>query len=502
MSPPPRGNTDIRRNTLVVATTGLIARVTGIAREIVFAAVFGAGVQADAFNAAFRIGNLFRELFVEGALSNAFVPLFARTERDEGIESAWALANAFLGLLLLVLGGVTLLLFLLAEPLVFVVASGFAEDPEKVALTAKLTRILSPYVACLSVASVFMGMLNVRGRFFLPALCPVLFNVAVIVGCATERIELVAVSALIGGGLQALVQLPALRSGGFRLALTLGRHPALRKLLAFLGPALIAISVVQVHILIETQLASQQGDGAVSWLLYSFRVAHLPFSIVSGAVGVAALAGLSVLAARGDWDQFRTGLVDALSLNSLLLMPSAVGLWLLSEPLVQLMFERGAFTPEDTAHTALMLRGYAVALLGIGAQRVIIPVYYTLDDPWTPMWAGLATVLLKWPLAVWLLEKVDLMGLPLSHAVLVGGEVVLLLALLARRVPGLLGPLARFHLRALVPTVVMGVVVWFAREPIGLLAIPVGVLVFALSGLMVGLDPRSLLRRGPPPEVV
>lgn len=496
--------TDIRRNTLTVGGASLLARITGIAREMVFAAAFGAGIQADAFNAAFRIGNLFRELFVEGALSNAFIPLFAKTEQAEGSESAWRLANAFLGVLIAALGGVTLALFLLAEPLVFVVASGFGEDPEKVQLTARLTRILSPFVACLSVASVFMGMLNVRGRFFLPAVCPMLFNVFVIAACVTQRIEVVAFAALAGGAAQALVQLPSLRKEGFRLALSFGRHPALRKLLAFLGPAVVAISVVQIHILIETQLASREGEGAVSWLLYSFRVAHLPFSIVSGAVGVAALAGLSVLAAQEAWDEFREGLAEAMNLNSFLLMPSAVGIWLLSEPLVAIMFERGAFTPHDTAQTAMMLRGYAVALLGIGAQRVLVPVFYTLDDPWTPMWAGAATVVVKWPLAVWLLEKVDLMGLPLSHALLVSAEVLVLLILLARRVPGLLKPLAGFHVRALVPTAVMGAAVWAVRDTLELLSIPVGVLVFGAVAMLVGLNPLRLLRRrrGPPPPPV
>jgi putative peptidoglycan lipid II flippase len=494
-------NTDIRRNTLTVGGASLLARVTGVAREMVFAAAFGAGFQADAFNAAFRIGNLFRELFVEGALSNAFIPLFAKTEQNEGAASAWQLANAFLGVLIFALGGVTLGLLLLAEPLVFVVASGFADDPAKVELTARLTRILSPFVACLSVASVFMGMLNVRGRFFLPAACPMLFNVFVIAACATGRIEAVAVAALVGGASQALIQLPSLRKEGFRLALSFGRHPGLRKLLAFLGPAIIAISVVQIHILIEMQLASQQGDGAVSWLLYSFRIAHLPFSIVSGAVGVAALAGLSVLAAEERWGDFRDGLADALNLNNFLLLPSAVGIWLMAEPLVQIMFERGAFTPHDTTMTAMMLRGYAVALLGIGAQRVIVPTFYTLNDPWTPMWAGAATVVVKWPLAVWLMARVDLMGLPLSHAVLVSAEVVVLLALLARRVPGLARPLLSFHIRALVPTVVMAAAVWFTREPLGLGAVVVGIVVYGAVCVPVGLNPLRVLRRrrGPPP---
>ncbi len=441
-----RKTTDIKRNTLLVGAANLVSRVTGLFREMAFAAAFGAGVSADAFNAAFRVGNMFRELFAEGALANAFVPLFADVAEREGEGSGWALANALLGVLLAAVGAATLLTFVFAEPLVLLFATGFAEDDAKLALATELTRVLAPFVATISVASVFMGMLNVRGRFFMPAVVPVLFNGAVILAClgagpfgeatGLQPIFGVAIAALVGGTAQAAVQFPALRRQGFRLRPTFGKHPQLKRLIAFIVPALIAISVVQVNLLIETNLASRMGDGPVSWLLYSFRVAHLPFSIISGGVAVAALAGLSVLASQDRHDEFRTGLLDAVNLNSFLILPSSVGLFFLAEPVVALLFERGAFTPADTAATASMLRMYAIALFGIGQQRVLVPVFYALMDPKTPMWIALGIVAFKLPVAWALIHPLGMGvdGIPASHAVLATVEVVLLLVFLQKRV--------------------------------------------------------------------
>lgn len=457
---------DIRRNTLVVGSANVLARLTGLVREIAFAAAFGAGLSADAFNVAFRIGNLFRELFAEGALSNAFVPLFADTEQKDGLKSAFDLANAFLGLLLVAVGVVVAGTILFAEPLVHVLASGYADVPGKVELTATLARVLAPFVATVSVASVFMGVLNVRGRFFVPALTPILFNVAIIAACAAAQpfeaatgqpaILLVAMAALVGGLGQATIQLPSLRAQGFRFRPRLAGHPALKRLVKFVLPAIVAISVVQLHLLVELQLASREGDGPVSWLLYAFRIAHLPFSIVSGAVAVSALAGLSVFAAQKDWGGFRDNLARAMNLNGFLLVPSAVGIFLLASPITALFYERGAFTPDDTAMTAQLLQGYAVALLAIGAQRILVPVFYTLDDPWTPMFAGIGTVALKLPVALGLMHLVGLAGLPLSHAVLAGLEVLVLLILLERRVPGGVRAMVGDHARAVVAAAVMG----------------------------------------------
>jgi putative peptidoglycan lipid II flippase len=514
----PEEATNLRRNALLVGAANFLSRITGLLREVAMAAVFGAGVQADAFNTAFRIGSLFRELFAEGSLSSAFVPLYADVEEKEGAESAFALANAFLGVLLLAGGAVALLTFFAAEPLVHAFAEGYAEIPGKVELSTTLTRLLSPFVAAVSVAAVFMGILNVRGRFFLPAAAPLIFNALTIGACigadafgratGLDPILGVAIAALIGGAGQALIQAPALMRTGYRFSPSFGGHPALKRLLKFVAPALIAISVVQVNLLIEMRLASGEGDGPVSWLQYAFRIVHLPLSIISVAVGVSALAGLSVLAAQDKREEFRKTLAHALNLNSFLIIPAAVGLFCLAAPVVSLLLERGAFTPEDTAATASVLQMYCLAVLGIGAHRVLVPVYYTLNDPWTPMWAGAATMLIKYPVAWALMHPLGLgvQGLPLSHGVLVTAEVTFLIAVLARRIPGLTRALIADHARVLVAAAAMGGLVWFTRGwadgggPAGLLGL-VGVIgvgaasYFVLSAVLGLSEGREILMR-------
>ena len=505
-------NPSLRQSVAVVGAANLLSRVSGLAREIVFAAVFGAGLAADAWNAAFRIGNMLRELFAEGALSNAFVPLYADVEERDGRDAAFALTNAFLGVLLAAVAAVALLTFTLADPLVSLIAGGFDANIEKATLTASLSRVLSPFVGLIAVASVFMGMLNVRGSFFLPAVSPLLMNGAVIAAClgaplferltGQPAIFAVAWASLLGGAAQALAQLPLLWRQGFRLRPTLTGHPALGRLWAFVLPAVIAISVTQLHLLVETQLASRLGDGPVSWLLYAFRIAHLPFSIISGAVGVAALAGLSVHAARGDHAAFRRDLSGALNLNSTFMLPAAVGLYLLADPLVALFFERGAFTPEDTAATATILRGYAVAIWAIGAQRVLVPVFYTLNDPRTPMWIGLGLVLVKFPLAAWMTTRLGVIGIPLSHAILATAEVLWLTALLHRRAGGLWSALLKPHAKAIIAAALMGLAVSGLRPFVGdgLVSILVlgggGAGLFFVLGAILGLEEsRALVRR-------
>jgi len=464
----------MRGNAMKVAIASLLSRISGLAREIAFAAAFGASAAADAFLGAFRVGNLFRELLAEGALANAFVPMFADVSEKEGLKSGWRLANAFLGVLMLVSGIITIATLIFAQPLIMIVAGGFAEDPNKLELATNLTRILAPFIATISAASVFMGMLNVRGRFFLPAIVPMVYNALVIIACVGRDwisevtgfhpIYAVAVAALLGGAGQALIQLPALRRDGFRLKISLGKHPALKRLIKFVVPAVIAISVVQVNLLIETQLASREGDGPVAWLIYSFRVAHLPMSVVSGAVGVAALAGLSILRAKGKTEEFRQTLTESINLNSFLLLPAAICVFIFATPAVKFLFERGAFTPYDTAATASMLQMYAIALLGIGIHRVMVPIFYALDDPMTPMWAGLATVALKYPVAIWLVHRIGVDGLPLSHAVLVTLEILFLLFVVCRRVPGISMPLIKSHAMAFTAGALMVLALWQTRD--------------------------------------
>ncbi len=476
----------VGRNAATIAAASAIVRLSGLVREIIFANFFGAGLATDAYNAAFRAAQFFRELLAEGSLANVYVPVFADTEQKDGLQAAWKLANAFLGVLLLALGVITVVTFVFAEGWVYAVAWGFAEDPDKFALTATLTRILAPFLATVSLASLFMGMLNVRGRFFLPAIAPATFNVAVIAACflkgpweaatGTDGILLVGIASVIGGAGQFLVQLPALLREGWRIRPSLRGHPALKRLFMFMIPAFLGIMTVQFNLLVESQLASKFGDGPVSYLQYAFRLVQLPNSIVAGAVGTAALAGLSTLAATGQRDKLRGALGEAISLNSFLILPASVGLYMLADPIIALMYERGEFTPEATAATAAVLRMYAIATWGIGMHRVLLPCYYAIGHPWYAMGAAGATMLAKLPVALLLVYTFGFgfIGLPLSHGVLVTAEVVVLWWGLGKRAGKLSGQVYADHGRIVVAAAVMGVVLWLLRDMSrGLMLFPV-----------------------------
>ena len=476
---------DVGRGAFSAGVAQIIGRVSGLLRDVAFAGVFGAGGTADAFFVAFRVPNMFRELLAEGTLSNVFVPLFAETSEREGAERAWALANALLGVLLVVLGTLTLGIYLLSEPLVLLLASGFEDTPGKVALAAWLTRLLAPFLAGISIAALFGGMLNVRGKFFLPAVAPALLNVAIIVACiwsddwvtltGTPAIGAVAVAATASGLLTAAIQFPTLRRMGFRLRPTLKRHPAMGRVLRFVGAALVGVIVVQFNLIVETQLASREGDGPVSWLMLGFRLVQIPMSVIAGSIAVAALARFSLDRAREDHDGARQTLSQSMEGMLLLVIPAAIGLYILAEPLVALCFERGAFTATDTAATAQILQGYAFAVVGICAYRILLPIFFALNDPYLPMKLSLVVMAIKIPVAIALMNRLGLIGLPLSHAVTVSFEVTVMVWVLHKRIGGWMPGIINQLGRVVVASLLMGAVV------------------FGLDGLLPGLGELRVL---------
>lgn len=464
------------KDTTLVGIANLLGRVTGMIAEIVMSAVFGASKVTDAYYAAFRVPQILRELLAEGTLQNAFVPAFSEAAEREGLQGAWRLANAFLGVLMVVLGAVTLMFFLGAPFFVTLVASGFGADAEKYALTVQLTRWMSPFLAGLSIAGFIAAMLNVRGRFFGPALAQNVFNGLIILGClggpTFERmtgipsIFALALATTLSGFVQVAVTLPGLLREGYVPRPTLGGHPALRKMLTFFGPAIIGIATVQVNFLIESNWASAYGDGPVTWLMKSFRLVQIPLAVFAGSVATTALAALSLHAARREERELGDTLARALRLNSFLVLPTAVALGILADPLVKLLFERGAFDAQATAGTALMLRMYAWAVFGICFHRIAVPVYYALGDPKTPMWNSIGAMLAKVPVVL-LLTRGFGMGveaLPFSHAIIATGQSVQLLGGLRGRVAG--RGLVGAHLRMAVASVVLGGVAWGLRDQV------------------------------------
>lgn len=461
-------------STALVGVANALGRVTGMVAEMVMSAVFGVGVATDAYYAAFRIPQLLRELLAEGSLQNAFVPAFSEAQEKEGLEGAWRLASALLGVLLLVLGG-TVLLFALGAPwLVRGMAEGFTDNPEKFALTVQLTRWMSPFLVGLSLAGFVSAMLNVRGRFFWPAMAQNAFNVAIIAAAlgsarfaawtGLPAIVAVALATTLSGFVQLALTAPALWREGFRFVPRLGGHPGLRRMLAYLGPAIIGISTVQFNLVVENQWASDYGDGPVTWLIKSFRLVQIPLAVVSGSVATTALARVSRHMARDERDEVGHELARALALNSALVVPCAVAFFVLAHPLVALLFERGAFNATDTLNTANMLQMYALAVFGICTHRLAVPLYYALGDPKTPMRLSIGAMVAKIPVILLLTHVLGygVEALPLSHAITVTGEVAFLAWGLRGRVAG--RGMVGQHLKILLASAVLAAVAWAARD--------------------------------------
>ena len=395
----------------VVGLAVLCSRVLGLAREQIFAALFGGGRIMDAFTIAFRIPNLLRDLFAEGALSTAFVTVFARTAALEDAAAAWRLANKIATLTAVTLSALTVLGIFFAPWLVGVLAPGF--DPAKAALTVTLTRVMYPFILLVSLAALVMGMLNARSVFGIPAMASSFFNLgSIIAGVALgywldphfgQRAILgLAVGTLVGGSLQLLVQLPTLRQQGYVFHADFHwRDPGVRSILRLMGPSVIAGSTTQVNVLINSVFASRLGDGPTFWLTVAFRLMQLPLGVFGVALGTVALPLLARMAAAGNMQAFRSELARGMRLAFLMTIPASVGLMALAEPIISVLYQHGRFTAYETAESAGALRYYAIGLCGYAALKVLVNAFYALDRRKTPMLVSFGAVALNLLLNWW-----------------------------------------------------------------------------------------------------
>ncbi|MGI8819679.1 MAG: murein biosynthesis integral membrane protein MurJ [Chthoniobacterales bacterium] len=390
------------RATGVVGGAILTSRVLGLVREMVIASMFGASRNLDAFLTAFRAPNMLRDLFAEGALSTAFVTTFSKKIASEGDSSAWALANKMATLTTIFMSAISLLGVFFSSYLIGALAPGF--DPEKFKLTVLLAQVMFPFILLVSLAALVMGMLNAKNVFGVPAMASSFFNLGSIVGGVAlawwldpafgpRALVGLAIGTLIGGFLQLAVQVPSLFKVGyvFRPDFT-WRDEGVRRVLTLMGPAVIAASAVQVNVLINSIFASYLQDGAVSWLNIAFRLMQLPLGIFGVAVATVTLPLISRSAARGNTEEFRGALAHALRLVMLLTIPSAIGLMLMAEPIISLIYEHGRFTAASTLQTAGALRFYAIGLVGYSAVKVLAPAFYALDRRNLPMLVSLLSI--------------------------------------------------------------------------------------------------------------
>ena len=460
----------------VVGAATLASRLLGLARDQVLAYRFGAGDAMDAFNVASRIPNLMRDLFAEGAMSAAFVPTFMRRLTRDGRRPALLLGNQAVNALIAASGAVVVAGILFAEPLVRTLAGDYAAVPGKLELAVQLTRILLPVLTLVAVAAAMMGMLNSLDRFFVPALSPAMYNVGIIAGGALlvplmpglglEPIVAVAVGALLGAVGQVALQAPALHAEGFRYRPRLDPSDrGLQDILRLMGPGTLAGAAVQINLLVNMVLAAAEGTGAVSWLSYAFRVMYLPIGLFGVSVAAAAVPLLSRHGAQKDLAGMRDTVSRALRLTLAINVPATVGLMVLGVPIVELIFERGAFTGADTSATAAALLLYAPGLAGYAAVRIAVPCFYALGSSRTPAAISLAAVALNIGLNLVLVRVLGYRGLALGTSVAALANALALLVVLRGRLNGLdLGRVLTLVGKVAVASAVMGAAAWTTHD--------------------------------------
>ena len=425
----------------VVSLATLASRLLGFVRDMALAWLFGAGMMADAFFAAFRIPSTLRELLGEGALSAAFIPVFTRTAADAGRPAAWALASRVLGSLMAVLAVVTLLGVLFAPALVALLTPGFAQNPEKLALTATLLRIMFPYIFLVGLAALFMAILNSLGHFLAPALAPVMLNlsmIAVAVGIA-PRVERPAVwlaaAVLLGGAGQVLIQLrPALARGWQGSVQVAPRDPGVREIARLMLPGVGGLAVTQANVFVGTLLASFLAEGSIAALTYAFRLIQLPIGVVGVAIATAALPVMASAMARNAPGELRHSLRESLRLGLFLTLPAMAGLLVFRVPIIHVLLERGAFDRSATLLSADILAAYAAGLGFYVANRILAPAFYAMRDTRTPVLTASAAVGLNILASLLLMGPLGAPGLAAATAIASAGNCALLAILLRRRI--------------------------------------------------------------------
>jgi putative peptidoglycan lipid II flippase len=481
---------ELRPTDSVVRSAGIVSiavassRLTGLVREVLFAAMFGAGAVFDAFRIGFTIPNLTRDLFAEGALSAAFIPIFTHYLSSKPREEARVLANLVATALIIIVGLIVVAGVALSPVLVSVVAPGFKETPGKFELAVTMTRIMFPFLLLVALSAEAMGILNACGRFGVPAMASTFFNIgSVIAGVllgvvagpwlGITPIMGMAYGVVIGGGIQLLSQVPSLHKAGFRFRPQIDwSHPGLRQIFTLMGPAILGNAAVQINVTVNYSFASRLEDphGPVSWLSYAFRFMQLPLGIFGVAIAAATLPSISRSAAAENFDEFRQTLSRSLGLVFVLTIPSAVGLALLGDAMVGAVYQMGEFTAADTHQTARALACYAVGLVGYSAAKVLNPAFYALRDAHTPMYVSFASIAVNVAVVVSLLNVAGFghEGLALSTSLVAVFTSVALFTIMRSRVGGIYGRrLWSTFVRVSLASALMGIVVWAANRYIG-----------------------------------
>ncbi len=436
-----------------------MSRITGLLRESVMARLFGAGLIYDAFMLGFRIPNLTRDLFAEGALSSAFVPIFTEYLTTRSKEEAGRLVNLVGSALILIVGTVCALGVLFAPTLVHLLAPGYAAEPAKFQLAVTMTRVMFPFLLLVALAALVMGILNASNIFGVPALASTFFNIGsvgfgILLGVVfgpdlhLTRIEGMAVGVVLGGALQLIWQLPSLHRLGYRVRPAFHwSDPGMVRILRLMVPAILGNAAVQINVMVNTNFAStiydpRTGlDGPVSWLSYAFRFMQLPLGLFGVAMASATLPSISRSAAEGRLDEFRRTLSHSLGMVFLLTIPSSLGLIVLGKSIIGAIYQGGRFHLYDTEQTALALSCYAIGLTGYAAIKILSPAFYALGDARTPMLVSLASIAVNYAAADSMIRVAHLghAGLALSTSAVALFGFLILFGILRGRIGGIYG---------------------------------------------------------------
>lgn len=519
---------NILRGTSIVGLLTLLSRILGFVRDMVLAMVFGAGVLTDAFVVAFRIPNLLRSMFAEGAMTSAFVPVFCG-ELARGRNEARQAIRSVTGLLLALTLLLSLLGIIFARELVSAISPGYLDDPSKFELCIRLTRIMLPYIVFVSLVALVGGALNAVRIFGMPAVSQVVMNITLISGALLAALydpltgmTVLAISVIAGGLAQVAIQLPALRRAGLSIWPSWNIFSAAnRQVLALLLPAVIGANIYQVAVFLSTLLASMLADGSQSWFFFADRLVQFPIGTFSVALASVLLPTLAMHAARKEEAAFGQGLSNSLRYTSFFMIPAAFLMFYLAEPLVVLLFERGAFDRHSSIMTSLAVQAMALGLWSLSCNSLLKSAFIARKDTVTPTLAGLFTLLVNIPLAILLMGPVtripdstvsavlafvrDLpglswlaadfrhagLGLASSSAYLLTS--FLLLSLLHRRIGVDLREFRLATLRSLISSMLMiAALYWlvphyaFAHWQQILLALPLGALVYLAASRLLG----------------
>jgi len=458
----PKSEIGLARSAGILGLGNIASRVIGLARESVISGYFGSSGELSAFNLAARVPTMIYDLLVGGMLSAALVPVFSDYARPERREELARVASAVFSLIAVAMALIVIVLELFAGPIAGVL--GDFEDPALQGVLANSLRVIAPAVLLFGLSGGVTGLLYALKRFSYTALSGAVFNLGIVIAAPllANRIGVYALPlGIIGGSLMQLaVMLPGLRDLRLRLSAA-WEHPAVRRILRLYAPIALGLIVTQAQIIVDGRWASATGEQSVSWMRYATTLIQLPLGLVPVAVSLAALPSLSQRAVAEDWEGFRGIFARGLRLVLLLLIPAAVGLWVLAEPVIRLLFEHGSFLPADTGMTATALRFYLLGLMFAGVDFLLNYTFYARQDTRTPAIVGVIAVGFYFIAALALKGPLGFLGLVLADSVKQAGHALIMTGLLLHSVGRLRGQrIQGTAFKAIVAALVMGLGVW------------------------------------------